>query len=271
MMIAATPIPVGVRRGRRASRVRLEAELLVATLSPLAGTARASLARQPELLAPVKLALSARGGLELRAELLRGRGVDAESLARRELALAKVWLADTAAPVSGVGGPDAEAIAAGLAELPKAWTWEPREDGSFQVHATAFGTSARLSIEACNGTARAHVNSAVPAGSRDTREALVQFALETNARLRLARIGVATADDSAARLTWDAVAPPGVALERSLPAAVEAVVAAHAVTQRALRALSHAGVARAYLDARCKAAARGSSRPAAGKGKRRES
>jgi hypothetical protein len=251
--------------------VRLEAELLVATLSPLARTARASLARQPELLAPVKLALSARGDLELRAELLRGRGVEAESLALRELARAKAWLADAAAPVSGVEPPDAEAIAAGLAELPKAWAWESREDGSFQVHATAFGMSARLSIEACEGTARAHVHSAVPAGARDTREALVQFALESNARLRLARIGVAVADDSAARLTWDAVAPPGVALERSLPAAVEAVVAAHAVTQRALRALSHAGVARAYLDARCEAAARASSRPGAGKVKRRES
>jgi hypothetical protein len=82
--------------------------------------------------------------------------------------------------------------------------------------------------------------------------------LEANARVRLARIGVIPSGEGSARVTWDAVASPGVALEQALPAAVEAVVGAHAATRRELRALSHGAVARAYLDARCGAATQGS-------------
>ncbi len=231
-------------------RVQPEGGMLVATLGCPGLAPETALARQPELLAPVKLAAAAGGGAELRAELLRARGVDTEALARSALERAGVWLAGDGGPVADVEAVDAEEVAAGLAELPRAWAWEPRGADGFHVHATAFGTSARIVVEARAGTARAFVRSAVPATGLETRAALVHFALEANARLRLARIGVAADDDGTARLTWDAVASPGVALERALPAAVEAVAGAHAATRRALRALSHAAVARIYLDAR---------------------
>ena len=258
MTAAVAPMLAPSRFMRRSVRVRPEAGMLVATLSAQVPGLEAALARQPELLAPVKLAASARGDTELRAELLRARGIDTEALARRALSQATAWLAgDAADAMPDANELHAEAIAAGLSELPKAWAWEPQGEDGFHVHATAFGTSVRILVEGRASTTVASVRSAVPAATADTREALVRFALETNARVRLARIGVAASDEGSARVTWDAVASPGVALERALPAAVEAVVGAHATTRRALRALSHAAVARAYLDARCGAAAQG--------------
>jgi hypothetical protein len=239
-------------------QLRPEGAVFVATLGSPALAPQEALALQPELLVPVKVADSARGGSELRAELLRARGLDVEALARCALSRAGAWLTGNGDAGAETGDVDAEDLCAGLAELPRAWAWEPREGGGFHVHATAFGTSARVAVEAPSGTPHAIVRSALPAGSPATREALVCFALEANARLRLARIGVAT-DDDVARLAWDAVASPGVPLERALPAAVEAVVCAHAVTRRALRALSHPDVARTYLDAR---ASRDSALPA---------
>jgi len=234
---------------RRELRTRAETGIFVATLAAPALTPVEALARQPELRAPVKLALSRAGAPELRAELLRANGTDVDALARSALLRASEWFAHEAEAAPDEGVLDSEAVASGLAELPRAWAWEPREDGVFHVHATAFGTSARVVLESPGGVARAFVRSAVPAGSPACRAALLHFALETNARLRLARIGVAV-DDDAARLTWDAVASPGVPPERALPASVEAVAAAHAATRHSLRALCHPEVARTYLDAR---------------------
>ena len=49
---------------------------------------------------------------------------------------------------------------------------------------------------------------------------------------------------------WDAVLPQGLCLDRALPEAVDAVVAARALTAQALRALATPAVARTYLSIR---------------------
>lgn len=242
-------------------RLRPETGLLLACLDTEPCLAEAALARQPALMAPVKLASAASGETELRAEILRGRGVDAEGLARAALRRAEAWLVDDRPE----GAPDAfenEAIAAALGELPKAWAWEPRGEGAVQVDVHAFGTRVRVSVQATAGGAHVSLDSAEPARHPDARRALARYALEANFRLRLARIGVAPGGDEAVRITWDAVVGPGVGLERALPAAVTAVVGAHAATRRALRALTHASVAQTYLDARGSSGAREGFHPA---------
>lgn len=208
--------------------------------------ARAALARQPALRAPAKLACAATGGVELCVELLNQTGLDVEQEAEGVLTRASAWLAGLEGD-RDVPSCDGEILASALACLPTAWTSETRADGGHHVHATAFGDSVRLRVEASGGGARVFVESAVPTADPESVRALMRFALEANARLRLARVSVA-AHGGAVRVTWDAVTSPGAALERAVPAVVEAVAGAHATTRRALRALGHAPVARAYLE-----------------------
>jgi hypothetical protein len=83
-------------------------------------------------------------------------------------------------------------------------------------------------------------------GAPESRAALLRFALEANARMRLTRLTVVP-EAGQARVRWDVVLPRCVELERALPAAIEAVVGGHAASHTALRALAHPVVARAYL------------------------
>lgn len=232
--------------------------IAIACFGPLAAEDRHALARQVELVAPAKLALSRDGDCELRAEVLGVNGVDglggvdgadASKLAVDALDLARAWLAGEAVPPRGAPA-QAEDLAGALAELPPAWAWETAEDGGFRVHATAFGESVRLSVDAVAGSARVMARSILATPDPDAGPALLRFALETNRRLRLARIGLAAPNGESTAVTWDAVTPSGIELSSVLPATVEAVVRAHAATRRSLRALCHVAIARLYLDAR---------------------
>lgn len=240
----------------RVLRVETESRLVVVRDGPLAWTDTAALARQSELPAPAKLALGPDGGPELRAEVLRDRGVDAPKRARGAIDSARLWLNAGRSDVAGPGPEgleaaetlDPEALLAGLGELPRAWAWEPRDEGGFHVHATAFGASVRLVVEEAGGAVRAIVRSALPAPGERSAAALANFALDANRRLRLARIGLGARPGDALPVSWDAVASPGAPLERAVPAMVEAVVFAHAATRLSLRALCQEAVAQTYLD-----------------------
>ena len=229
-------------------RAETDGRIAVARWGPLEVDVRVALGRQAELTAPVKLALSRGGECELRAEVLHVGGLDAPKLARGALDAARAWLAgepyaDDEAPI------DEESLEDGLAELPRAWAWERAEDG-IRVHATAFGESVRLEVEAVAGGVRVMARSALPTPDPIASDALVHFALDANRRLRLARIGLSAADGGATVVTWDVVTPSGVVAGCGVPTAVEAVVRAHAATRRSLRALGHGPVARLYLDSR---------------------
>lgn len=228
------------------SSIESDGRIVVSRWGPLADDARGALARHAELHAPAKLVLSSRGCCELRAEVLRTRGTDAARLARHALDLGRAWLAGESPP--GIAGPSPEEVSSALGELPGAWAWERDEDG-FRIHATAFGESLRLRVVGVSGGVQVIARSTLATAEPETRAALEHFALETNRRLRLARIGLAPAEAVTA-VTWDLVTPAGVDLGAVLPGAVEAVVRAHAPTRRSLRALCHTEVARAYLAAR---------------------
>lgn len=244
--------------------VETDARIAVARFGPLVHGDSQALERQTELLAPAKLALSTNGDCELRAEVLRVNGLigtegtDASKLALGALDRGRAWLTGVASgPPAQDNAPDAE-LAEAIDELPPAWAWESAEGGGFRVHATAFGESVRLSVHAVAGGAQVMARSTLKPDA-DAGPALTHFCLDTNRRLRLARIGLARRDgdpgSSASAgtmlaVTWDAVTPPGIELSNVLPATVEAVVRAHAASRRSLLALCHDAVARLYLDAR---------------------
>ena len=246
--------------------VETDAQIAVARFGPLEHGDSQALERQTELLAPAKLALSPDGDCELRAEVLRVNGTDVSKLARGALDRGRAWLTGVALPPGAPAqdpaphnAPDAE-LAEAIDELPPAWAWQPAEEGGFRVHATAFGESVRISAHAVAGGAQVMARSTLmPDPDPDAGPALIHFALDTNRRLRLARIGLARRDGDPGSsgnsgtmlaVTWDSVTPPGVELSNVLPATVEAVVRAHAASRRSLLALCHGAVARLYLDAR---------------------
>jgi hypothetical protein len=231
------------------TRVESDGSIAIARWGPLDAGVPEGIARQAELLAPAKLALSTEGDCELRAEVRRSSQLDAAKLARGALDLGRAWLAGEAACASGAPA-DAEDLAGALAELPVAWVWERGAADGFRIHATAFGESLRLGVDAVAGGAQVIARSALATHDAAVRRALERFALEANRRLRLARIGLAARDGETTAVTWDVVTPPEVDLTDALPTAVEAVVRAHAATRRGLRVLCHEEIARRYLDAR---------------------
>jgi hypothetical protein len=242
-LLTTPPLPFATLRGE------LDGRIAVARYGPLDAGAREAITRQAELLAPAKLALSAQGDCELCAEVLRSGGLDAPKLARSAIDVGRAWLAGEAPGASAIP-PDPDDLASALAELPRAWAWERGEADRFRVHATAFGESVRLAVDAVPGGARVTARSALATPDPAAGDALAHFALDSNRRLRLARIGLAGTNGDATAVTWDVVTPPGMDLASVLPAAVEAVVRAHAATRRSLRALCHGQIARLYLHAR---------------------
>lgn len=270
-------------RPRRTTRPALRAEtdgrIEVARWGPLDPPHADDLARQGELAAPAKLAMTEDGRGVLIAEVLRVGGAEAPKRVRGALDVARAWLAGETTGVEPAV--EDEDLASAVAELPGAWAWE-RVEGAlrFHVHATAFGESVRLSVEAAPGGARVRARTTLPtpavtppatppvtsaatpapiAGEARTCSALearMRFALEANRRLRLARIGLSASSAEATAVEWESITPAPMVSGEALSAAVEAVVRAHAATRRALRALGHEPVARSFLDAR-KAAPRG--------------
>jgi len=247
MTRAATPqtLPLGFPT----TRVERDGRIAIARFGPLDPAAGGAIARHADLLAPAKLALADDGSLELHAEVLASGDADARALARDALDRGRGWL-DGASPEARASAASAEDLAGALAELPTAWAWERGDDGALRIHATAFGESVRIAVASAGGEVQVIARSAMPAPRPAQQRALQRFALESNRRLRLARIGLSASGDDALGISWDVVAPPDAELSTWLPVAVEAVARAHAATRTALRALAHNEVARAYLDAR---------------------
>jgi hypothetical protein len=252
--LAKRPLTLGT------TRFESDGRIAVARFGPLDAGAGAAIVRHAELTAPAKLSLAPGGEVELLAEVLRTSGTDAAKLARSALDLGRAWLSGET-PIGGSAPPDDEDLAGALAELPETWVWERGDDGDFHVHATAFGESVRLTVRTTAGGAQVLARSALPAPDPAVGRALARFALETNRRLRLARIGVSMNEGETCAVTWDAVTPAGVDLAGVVPAVVEAVVRAHAATRRSMRALAHVQIAAAYLDARDPAPKRRQSTP----------
>jgi hypothetical protein len=252
--LAKRPLALGT------TRFESDGRITVARFGPLDADAGAAITRHSELAAPAKLSLAPGGKCELQAEVLRVDDADTAKLARSALDIGRAWLSGES-PSSQAPQPDDEDLAAALAELPETWVWERGEAGAFQVHATAFGESVRLMLRTTAGGAQVIARSALPTPDPAVGRALVHFALETNRRLRLARIGVSTIEGETCAVTWDAVTPAGVDLAGVVPATVEAVVRAHAATRRSMRALAHVQIAAAYLDARDPAPRRRRSAP----------
>jgi len=142
-----------------------------------------------------------------------------------------------------------EALEEALASLP--FAWRRLEDGSHRLDVEHEGVLARLGLETrWPGSVRVVATGAVALRGPSALEALAHFALETNRRLRLARLCVARAGDAVASVVWDAVLPGSLDLHAALPAAIEAVAAARALTERSLRALADERLASPYLTRR---------------------
>jgi hypothetical protein len=253
--LAQRPLALGT------TRVSTDGPIAIARFGPLGAESAAAIGRQAELTAPAKLTRTPEGTCELVAEVIRTQSADAASLARDALDHGRAWLSGEI-PGGNGAATNADDLAAALTELPSTWVWEPADTGEFRIHATAFGESVRLTVRALAQGAQVIAGSAVPAPEPCVARGLAYFALETNRRLRLARIGVSDANGEICTITWDSVTPPGVDLAGVVPAAVEAVVRAHAATRRSMRALGHVQIAQTYLDARDPASKR--RRPAPG-------
>ena len=223
---------------------------LEATSEPIAlPSAIAALERQPELAAPVKLIRLRAGDAALMAEIPHALSRTAsEDLAFRALETAWHWLADGDAGAAA-GADDAmlfERVEGVLEELH--WSWERLESGGYRIDAEGVEGIYRVRISVlADGGLRLSTSTTVRASAIEAKHALLHFALESNRRLRLARLSVATSEGGRARAVWDAVLPAALPPERTLIGALEAVVGARVATGRALGALGDPRVARSYL------------------------
>jgi hypothetical protein len=230
--------------------VRPESTLLTARLGPLP-IARAldRIADLTRLRAPAKLVLRAGGEACLLAEIPRAIARDrAEACVRTALDDAARWLDD---PVDPARTPDpAQATKAGLAEAAAdlAGSLVSQPDGCLRLDAPG-GARLQLDVDA-NGTTRVACQHAVEVVSPEPARALTRFALETNGRLRLARLAVAWDGSAVATLTWDALLPAGLPLGRTLSHAAQAVSSAWAATHRPLRLLASEPLASEFLRLR---------------------
>jgi hypothetical protein len=218
-----------------------------------------ALARQPALAAPAKLVLLQRGEASLMAEIPRAVPRAAgEELVLSALEEGRRWLengaaAENVAGRSGGGGGgngmQPESVEQVLGELP--WSWMPDESGAYRVDAKGSDGTFRLRITGSPaGGLRLSSSATLRAGAPEVKHALPLFALESNRRIRLARLGIAWSGDERARALWEAVLPAALPPERTLRGALEAVVGARSATARALAALCDARVAGAYLRLR---------------------
>jgi hypothetical protein len=238
---------------------------LEATSEPLAiEIAVAALQRQAELAAPAKLVRLRSGEAALMAEIPRAlSGTDAEALARRALEAGWRWLGEDAAAVGPAGrargngdgsdlgargnGMAREAVEEVLGEL--AWSWRLLESGGYRVDAGGPDGSFRVQIDPLPaGGLHLSTSAALRVGAPEAKRALPHFALESNRRLRLARLGVTAGGGERARAVWEVVLPAPLPPERTLRDALEAVVGARVATARALGALGDPQVADAYLE-----------------------
>ena len=223
---------------------------------------------QAALPAPAKLALSGNGAAYLLAEVARVEDLSAcvdRVLDAFELGVAPLLRAAPWGDSSPAGGSHAEQYSAaddveltqGLDALP--WSWQANDDGSLRVFAEvrdgARAQAAHVRVERLSGTGvlRAAASLTLRLHAPHTRDALARFALEANARLRLARLSLADGsegDGAAARWICDAVVPTGAPTARAAVAAIEAVAFARVATGRSATALTDPDVAAGFLSLR---------------------
>jgi hypothetical protein len=243
-----------------ARHFRLENDALCARLGPLPiARALAGLSWQSQLLVPAKFALSQTGDAELQAEIpLVAERRLCEKLADSALDAALLGEQTDDAPrdedAPGTCRPEIEDA---LGELP----WGFRETGAdrYQIDAApSVGHAMRVTVAGTAGALHAATRTSLRTDSQQARLAFRFLALESNNRLRLARIGVTDLDDGAA-IVWDAVAPAGLPSAAAIPAIVDAVVHAQMLTRRSFSVLSDPRVAATYLRDRPSTSAFGES------------
>jgi len=200
------------------------------------------LERQPQLAAPAKLALCGRGDAELLVEI--SRGLDTRlALAAAETALghARAWL--EGAPIPPGSDAVRAAIEEALCELD--WSFEPQADGALHARLPGAETAA-LQIEASAGEQlRVSHELLLPLRGAEP-EILARFALESNRRLRFARLSLVPAEAGHVRAVWDAVLGMHPCAPDALRDAARAVLYARELTAGGLRALRHASVRQAF-------------------------
>lgn len=220
-----------------------------------------ALQRQPELPWPAKLILSRDGTAGLVAEVPQlGPHARSFELAEESLAAARSWLADgPAEPQSqALEDPELEAL---LSAGPEPWSRE--DDGGYRLDITHRGVVGRLRLEGCaTGALHLIARGAVGLEEPSAVEALAEYALEVNGRLRLTRVSVGSGGGAAVWVVWDLVLPSGLPRERALREGVGAVVAGRALTEESLRALAVPTVADAYLSLRANGRSSGMGRTA---------
>jgi hypothetical protein len=229
--------------------------LIAAALGPLPlEDALTGLARQTDLAAPVKFTLSARGEPQLVAEIARtGDHARCERQAYAALDAALQWLGRE---IDGNRRAEAECwpLPSDLRETVAAlgWTGEDTSSGCVRIAVSGDGIAGRVLAKPLGdgGVQLALPLAAIRVADAQGARALALFALEANARLRLARLSVTAAVDGIVRAMWDIVLTAEVPLAHWLESAVEALTVAKAETDRALRALGGTSVAKAYLNAR---------------------
>ena len=234
-----------------ARHFRLEGGALCARLGPLPiAAALDGLSRQSQLSAPAKFALSQKGSAELQTEipLLAERRL-CEKLADAALDAALLMTQADDMPLDegelAIGPSEVEGA---LVELP--WGFRQTDANRYQIDAApAVDHAMRVSLVGTANNLRASTRTSLRSNSQEAYLALRYFALESNARLRLARISVAEREDGAS-IVWDAAVPSQLPAAGAVPAIVEAVVYAQMLTRRSFSALSDARVAAAYLRER---------------------
>jgi len=236
------PLPAFERRFHATS-------LLLEAIAPLGfDDALAALARQATLAVPVKVMRGHPGGSALLAEIpFEGDLERCRRDAGAALDAALAWLARGPAAVESTEDRCA-ALEEAVATL--GWTMEAGTDGEFAARTSPPGAPLRIRALAGGALRVAHLATALRVPDARSGHAVRLLALEANAWLRLARLGVSGPPAGVLHVERDVILPAGITLERWLGEAAHALDAAQRETGRALRALATPEVAAAYLAAR---------------------
>jgi hypothetical protein len=237
-----------------ARQFRMDTGALCARVGPVPLEAALSgVAWQTDLVAPAKFAISRISHNDATAEIHAEIPDVAPRSVCEKLADAAIDAAIVGPVESGPADPSQtafsdEEIESALSQL--AWGFRQRDAGIYQIDAApAPGHALRVIFTAQGAALRASTATSVRAGTPEAQRALAYFALESNARLRLARISVREKigdGKSGADIVWDAVAPGTLPAGAIVPI-VEAVVYAQLYTRRSLSVLANPRVAAAYL------------------------
>ena len=234
-----------------ARRFRMEDGALCARFGPVPLPAAISgLSFQSDLPGPTRFAIARSGHAEIQAEVplvaerrlcekLLDAAID-DGLAGRSAARKSDDPQN--APMS-----DPE-IESALSQLP--WGFRQRDTGRYQIDAAPAPSHAmRVMLELKGAALCASTATSLRGCPPDVHHALCCFALESNSRLRLARINVAATEEGV-DIAWDSLLPAALASAGAISACVEAVVYAQMLTRQSFSVLANPRVAGAYLAQR---------------------